>query len=87
MCTSFPSVPRRRADNHERTRCLWAGHRPCTGLAKRGGIGAAAHLAHGDFAIECGFERLVEVQEEIHWICEAAHVPVIWATQLLETLA
>src|SRR4029453_6190817 len=38
-------------------------------------------------AIECGFERLAEVQEEILWICEAAHVPVIWATQVLESLA
>ena len=27
-----------------------------------------------------------EIQEEILWICEAAHVPVIWATQVLETL-
>ena len=27
------------------------------------------------------------MQEEILWICEAAHVPVIWATQVLETLA
>ncbi len=27
-----------------------------------------------------------EVQEEILWICEAAHVPVIWATQVLEGL-
>jgi pyruvate kinase len=35
----------------------------------------------------CGFERLAEVQEEILWICEAAHIPVIWATQVLETLA
>ena len=30
---------------------------------------------------------MAEVQEEILWICEAAHVPVIWATQVLETLA
>ena len=37
--------------------------------------------------VECGFERLAEVQEEILWICEAAHVPVIWATQVLESLA
>jgi pyruvate kinase len=34
-----------------------------------------------------GYERLAEVQEEILWLCEAAHVPVIWATQVLETLA
>ena len=44
-------------------------------------------IARGDLAVECGFERLAEVQEEMLWICEAAHVPVIWATQVLETLA
>ena len=27
-----------------------------------------------------------EIQEEILWICEAAHLPVIWATQVLENL-
>jgi pyruvate kinase len=27
------------------------------------------------------------MQEEILWISEAAHVPVIWATQVLESLA
>jgi len=44
-------------------------------------------IARGDLAVECGFERMAEIQEEILWICEAAHVPVIWATQVLETLA
>jgi pyruvate kinase len=44
-------------------------------------------IARGDLAVECGFERLAEVQEEILWISEAAHIPVIWATQVLETLA
>lgn len=44
-------------------------------------------IARGDLAIECGFERLAEVQEEILWLAEAAHVPVIWATQVLERLA
>jgi len=48
---------------------------------------AGVMIARGDLAVECGFERLAEVQEEILWICEAAHVPVIWATQVLETLA
>jgi pyruvate kinase len=43
-------------------------------------------IARGDLAVECGFERLADVQEEILWICEAAHVPVIWATQVLESL-
>ncbi len=44
-------------------------------------------IARGDLAVEAGFERLAEVQEEILWLCEAAHVPVIWATQVLESLA
>jgi pyruvate kinase len=44
-------------------------------------------IARGDLAVECGYERLAEVQEEILWICEAAHIPVIWATQVLESMA
>ena len=44
-------------------------------------------IARGDLAVEVGWERLAEVQEEILWICEAAHIPVIWATQVLESLA
>jgi pyruvate kinase len=44
-------------------------------------------IARGDLAIECGFERLPEIQDEILRICAAAHVPVILATQVLETLA
>jgi pyruvate kinase len=47
----------------------------------------AVMIARGDLAVESGFERLAEAQEEILWLCEAAHVPVIWATQVLETLA
>jgi pyruvate kinase len=43
-------------------------------------------IARGDLAVETGFERLAEVQEEILWVCESAHVPVIWATQVLEAL-
>ena len=56
-------------------------------------IAAMAHprlavmVARGDLGVEMGFERLSEVQEEILWLCEAAHVPVIWATQVLESLA
>ena len=56
---------------------LTAMRTPCCGVM----------IARGDLAVECGFERLAEVQEEILWICEAAHIPVIWATQVLETLA
>ena len=44
-------------------------------------------IARGDLAVECGYQRLAEIQEEILWICEAAHVPVIWATQVIESLA
>jgi pyruvate kinase len=44
-------------------------------------------IARGDLAVECGYQRLAEIQEEILWICEAAHMPVIWATQVLESLA
>ena len=44
-------------------------------------------IARGDLAVECGWQRLAEVQEEILWLCEAAHMPVVWATQVLETLA
>ncbi|MCU0840137.1 MAG: pyruvate kinase [Thiobacillaceae bacterium] len=44
-------------------------------------------VARGDLAVEIGFERLAEVQEEILWLAEAAHVPVIWATQVLESMA
>jgi pyruvate kinase len=44
-------------------------------------------VARGDLAVEVGFERLAELQEEIVWLCEAAHVPVIWATQVLENMA
>jgi pyruvate kinase len=43
-------------------------------------------IARGDLAIEIGYQRLAEIQEEILWLCEAAHVPVIWATQVLENL-
>lgn len=44
-------------------------------------------VARGDLAAEMGFDRLAEVQEEILWLCEAANIPVIWATQVLETMA
>jgi pyruvate kinase len=44
-------------------------------------------VARGDLAVEVGFERPAELQEDIVWLCEAAHVPVIWATQVLENMA
>jgi len=46
----------------------------------------AVMIARGDLAVEIGFERVAEMQEEILWLCEAAQVPAIWATQVLEGL-
>lgn len=46
----------------------------------------AVMIARGDLAIEVGWERLALIQEKILWLCEAAHIPVIWATQVLERL-
>ena len=44
----------------------------------------AVMIARGDLAVELGFARLSEIQEELLWLCEAAHAPVIWATQVLD---
>ncbi len=46
---------------------------------------SAVMIARGDLAVEIGFVRLAEMQEEILWLGEAAQVPVIWATQVLES--
>ncbi|MFY0688978.1 MAG: hypothetical protein JXQ90_17540 [Cyclobacteriaceae bacterium] len=43
--------------------------------------------ARGDLAAEIGLERLAEVQEEILWLTEAAIIPNIWATQVLESMS
>jgi pyruvate kinase len=45
----------------------------------------AVMIARGDLAVEIGFGRLAEIQEEILWLCEAAHIPVIWATHVLDS--
>ncbi|MDX2245535.1 MAG: pyruvate kinase [Bacteroidia bacterium] len=44
-------------------------------------------IARGDLAIETGWENIGYIQEEILWMCQAAHLPDIWATQVLENLA
>jgi len=44
-------------------------------------------IARGDLAVELGNVRMAEIQEEILWLSEAAHVPVVWATQVLESIA
>ena len=70
-------IETRRAFEELPSLLLAAMRSPCDGVM----------IARGDLAIECGYERLAEVQEQILWVCEAAHVPVIWATQVLENLA
>jgi pyruvate kinase len=62
-------------------------HLPQILFAAMGCKAAGVMIARGDLAVECGFERMAEVQEEILWTCEAAHMPVVWATQVLESLA
>lgn len=62
-------------------------HLPEMLLSAMAGPAAGVMIARGDLAVECGYERMAEVQEEILWACEAAHMPVVWATQVLETLA
>lgn len=42
-------------------------------------------IARGDLAIEVGFENLAYIQESLLNICNAAHIPVVWATQVLES--
>ncbi|WP_442594205.1 pyruvate kinase [Neobacillus sp. D3-1R] len=44
-------------------------------------------IARGDLAVEVGFKDLTPIQENILSICEAAHIPVIWATGVLEKMA
>jgi pyruvate kinase len=46
----------------------------------------AVMIARGDLAVDLGFARLSEIQEELLWLCDAAHVPVVWATQVLDNL-
>lgn len=60
---------------------------PALLLATLGTRPVGVMIARGDLAVEVGYERLAEVQEEMLWLAEAAHVPVIWATQVLERLA
>lgn len=48
---------------------------------------AGVLLARGDLAIETGWKNFATIQEEIIRICEAAHIPLVWATQVLENLA
>lgn len=44
-------------------------------------------IARGDLALEVGWKDMAKVQEDILSFCSAAHIPVVWATQVLEGLA
>jgi pyruvate kinase len=44
-------------------------------------------IARGDLAIETGWKNFASIQEEIMRISEAALVPVVWATQVLDNMA
>jgi pyruvate kinase len=44
-------------------------------------------IARGDLAVQCGWESLAQIQHDILRLCAAAHVPCIWATQVLDELA
>ena len=61
-------------------------HLPSLMLAAMQSPVSGVMIARGDLAVEIGWQRLAEVQEEILWMCEAAHMPVVWATQVLENL-
>jgi len=52
---------------------------PALLLATLGAPATGVKIARGDLAIECGHERLAELEEDILCLCEAAHVPVIGA--------
>jgi pyruvate kinase len=54
-------------------------------VAAAGRAPVGVMIARGDLAVEVGFQRLAELQEEILWLAEAAHTPVIWATQVLDS--
>jgi len=44
-------------------------------------------IARGDLAVELGSVQMAETQDALLRLCESAHIPIIWATQVLETLA
>jgi pyruvate kinase len=44
-------------------------------------------IARGDLAIETGWKNFASIQQEIIRVCAAAHIPNVWATQVLENLA
>ena len=53
-------------------------------VAAGGRVPVGVMIARSDLADDIGIERLWEIQEELLWLCEAAEVPVVWATQVLD---
>lgn len=43
-------------------------------------------IARGDLAVESGYTRLAEIQQENMWICEAAAIPVVWGTEVMASM-
>ena len=43
-------------------------------------------IARGDLAAESGYINLAGFQQEIMWISEDGDIPVVWATEVLDTL-
>ena len=43
-------------------------------------------IARGNLAAESGYIDLAGLQHEIMWISEAGDIPVVWATEVLDTL-
>jgi pyruvate kinase len=41
-------------------------------------------IARGDLAVEVWFDTLATTQEHILALCQAAHIPVIYATDILK---
>lgn len=44
-------------------------------------------IARGDLAVELGSVQMAATQDAFIRLCESAHIPIIWATQVLESLA
>lgn len=44
-------------------------------------------IARGDLAVACGWEAMAPIQEELLRLAAAAHLPCIWATQVLDQMA
>jgi pyruvate kinase len=44
-------------------------------------------IARGDLAVEAGWKSMAQAQKDILNMSKAAHIPSIWATQVLETYA